>query len=116
MTDYETPAESLSDAEAPSTPVEDVKGPGATDISDAPSVPVEGLEGAGDTDITLAPSDGVEGPVEGFPPVEMVATPEEIPNFLEVPFSDYSVTDGLLLLLLVCAFLAVLWNIVKEVF
>ena len=44
-----------------------------------------------------------------------LTAPPETPNFLEVPWEEYSVTDGLLLLLLLFFFLRSCWNIVKEV-
>lgn len=47
---------------------------------------------------------------------ELIGQPEPVPNFLKVPFTEYSVTDGLLLFLLLSAFLAALWHFIKGVF
>ena len=95
--------------------------------SEAPPAPVEGVEGAGGVETPTLPGDIADVPTEPSLEVvvvqelidrlvEIVTTPEETPNFMETPFTEYSTTDGLLLLLLVFAFLGALWNIVKGVF
>lgn len=89
--------------------------------------PVEGAEGVGGTDIPDVLDGVVDVPTEGTVEVvvveelinrliEIVGTPQEVPNFMETPFTEYGVTDGLLLLLLLFSFLSALWNLVKGVF
>lgn len=81
-------------------------------VPDVPGTDVPGVDvpGAGDV-IEVLDIDEFLGLLG-----ELIGSPEPVPNFLEVPFSEYSVTDGLLLLLLLFAFLAALWHFIKGVF
>lgn len=92
-------------------PIEDL--PGADlPVAEIPGVEVPDVEIPGDTTILeVIPVDEFLGLLE-----ELIGAPEEVPNFLDVPFSEYSVTDGLLVLILFFAFLSFLWNLVKEAF
>lgn len=47
---------------------------------------------------------------------EVVGQPEPVPNFMEVPFTEYSTTEGLLLILLLSVLMSGLWSMIKGVF
>lgn len=76
----------------------------------SPAAPVEAPE----TDVEV-PGAEIEA-VAPSAPLEAVETVEALPPrlFLTTPFEEYTVTEGFLLVLLLCAFIAVLYHFVRR--
>lgn len=66
-------------------------------------------------DDVQTPLEGVEG-VEALETEETVALTEAPSNFLDKPFSDYTPTEGLLLLILLVLVLSLLGGFVRRCF
>lgn len=95
----------------------DTNAPAQREIPDAPA------------SVPPSPASAVQGPETGVAalgaeieavapsaPVEVVETVETPPPrlFLTTPFEEYTVTEGFLLVLLLCAFIAVLYHFVRR--